>query len=302
MDQAHSFSPPRLPGLAFHAVGLLLILIAVGIMVSLASEDLSSLDSVLLLVASILLSAFFPVLAYRLFALLQSEYRVGREGLFIRWGLRQIQLPHDRIVDSALAAEIEEVPTLPRWRWPGAFVGRIQNEELGEVEYLASQSSGLVLIGTLDRVYILSPENPAEFLARLRSDSERGSLQPGRFFSVEPSSVFSQAWAEPGLRWLLIAGAALALLLFVLVGLLIQDRQTLALGFDPLLRTRESVAAAQLYLLPALNLTIFMGNLLLGLILFRERQGAIFARLLWAGSLVSALLFAAALLFIVGAS
>ncbi len=298
MSVNQSFSPPRMAGIAFHSVGLLAVLAAVGTMVTIASENLSGLNSVLLLVASILLAVLFPVLAYRLFALLQSEYRVGRDGLYIRWGLRQLQLPHDLIVDSALASELEQAPTMPRWRWPGSLVGLTQDEELGAVEYMASQSQDLILIGTLDRVYAISPNDARNFLAQLRSESERGSLSKGRMISVEPSSIFSQAWADRAIRGLISAGALLAMALFVLVGIVIQGRATISLGFDPLVRPGDAVAAVQLYLLPSLNLVFFMGDLLLGLILFREEGGSLLARLVWASSLLSALLFGGAVLFI----
>jgi hypothetical protein len=53
----------------------------------------------------------------------------------------------------------------------------------------------------------------------------------------------------------------------------------------------------QLFLLPALNLALFIGGLLLGLILYREQSLGWLARLVWGGSLLSAALFLGAILF-----
>jgi hypothetical protein len=296
------FSPPRMRGIAFHSLSLLIILIGVGLMVGSASEDLSGLTSVILLIASIFLAAFFPILAYRLYALIQSEYRISRDGLYIRWGLRQVQLPHDQILDNARAADIEHMPALPRWRWFGSVLGLVQDPDLGKIEYLASQAADLVLIGTMERTYIISPDNANQFIAKLRDESERGSLEAGQFISIEPSSVFSQAWAEKHLRSILIAGGISSLLLFVLAGFLIQGRASIVFGFDAVAGSREVVTAAQLYLLPALNLAFYLGNFLMGLLLFREKQGSFLTRFVWTSSLVSAILFGAAIMFIVGNS
>lgn len=294
------YHAPRVGGIAIHSVALIVILTAVGVMVTLASENLAALESVLLLVSSVLLALLFPFIAYRFYALLQSEYAVGREGLVLRWGLRQIRLPHEMIVDAILANDLADVPAMPRWRWPGSVLGKIEDEELGTIEFMASDIHKLLFIGTLDRVYAISPENPAEFLMALREASEQGSLEKGSIISVEANFVLSQAWAEKIVRALLISGALLALSLLLVVGIVLQNRETISLGFSALAQPEAPVAAAQLYLLPALNIVIYMGNLLLGLVLYREGEGGEMAKLLWASSLLSGLLFLAAILFIAG--
>ena len=298
MSEWTRYQAPRIRGIAVQGVALIVILGAVGVMVTVASENLAALQSVLLLVASVLLSLIFPLLAYRFYALLQSEYAIGREGLVLRWGLRQIRLPHEVILDTISAEDMLEMPSLPRWRWPGSVMGKIKDDELGSIEYLASDIDKLVFIGTLDRVYAISPENPDEFLATLREASEQGSLKTGKIISVEASFVLSQAWAEKSVRTLLLAGALLALSLLVVVGIVLQGRESISLGFSALALPEKPVAAAQLYLLPALNIVIYMGNFLLGLVLYREGDEGVMAKLLWASSVFTGLLFLAAILFI----
>lgn len=294
------YHAPRVSGIVIHSVALLAILIAVGVMVTLASENLAALQSVLLLVGSVLLALIFPLIAYRFYALLQSEYAVGREGLVLRWGLRQIRLPHEMILDTISANDMVDVPNMPRWRWPGSVLGKIEDEELGTIEFMASDINKLIFIGTLDRVYAISPENPSGFLSALREASEQGSLEKGRLISVEANFVFSEAWAEKTNRALLLSGALLALSLLVVVGIVLQGRESISLGFSALAQPEAPVAAAQLYLLPALNIVIYMGNLLLGLVLYREGEGSVMAKLLWVSSLLTGLLFLAAILFIAG--
>ena len=142
MDDWIPFRPPKLAGAALQGSVLLALMAAIGVMVTAATEGTAGPQTVLLLVAAVLLSLLVPLFAYRLYALIQADYSVGREGLRLRWGLRQVRLPHELIVDNALGEELERLPELPRWRWPGSVLGRIQDEELGEVEYLSAQRKG----------------------------------------------------------------------------------------------------------------------------------------------------------------
>lgn len=299
MSEWNSYQVPRRRGLILNGILLIGISITVGLMVTVASENPAGLQSVLLLATSLILAAIFPVLAYRLYALIQSEYSIGREGIRLRWGMRQLRLPHEMIVDNVLGDDLAERPQLPQWRWPGNLVGKIDDEELGLIEYLASDPEKLVFIGTLDRVYAISPENPNEFLTSLRNEAERGELEKGRIISVEPSFVLSEAWAEKNVRIILITGAALALALLIGVGIFIQGRDVISLGFTALGQADVPVISTQLYLLPAINIVIYMGNLLLGLVLFREKNMGLLAKLIWATSLLTNALFFAAVIFIV---
>jgi hypothetical protein len=51
--------------------------------------------------------------------------------------------------------------------------------------------------------------------------------------------------------------------------------------------------------LPTINIVIYMGNLLLGLVLYREKNLGVMAKLIWASSLLTSVLFFAAVIFIV---
>ena len=298
MSEWTRFLAPRIRGIVVHSLALIAILTAVSVMVTIASENLAALESVLLLIASVVLSLVFPIFAYRFYALLQSEYAIGREGLVLRWGLRQVRLPHEMILDSIVVSDLVNVPAMPRWRWPGSVLGKIEDEELGSIEFMAADISKLVFIGTLDRVYAISPESPAEFLHALRDASERGSLEKGKIISVEASFVLSQAWAEKTVRILLLSGALLALSQLVVAGIVLQGRADISLGFTAQALPKAPVIAAQLYLLPVLNIVIYMGNFLLGLVLYREGDKGLMAKLIWASSLLSGLLFMAAILYI----
>lgn len=296
MESLTRFDPPRRRGLAIHFGALAVCVTAVISLLFFASAQPTALTSVLLLIGALLFSLPLPLLFYRLYALLQSGYWFGREGVRLRWGLRQIDLPHDAIVDVAHADELENPIHLPRWSWPGSVAGEVKDPELGLLEFLSSEKEGLVLLGTKNRVYVISPNDPQKFLDLYKQESERGSLRPFRSRSISPSFVLVEAWEQPRARQLLVAGAALALGLLLLVGILVPGLPSVSLRFSADGLPLPAVAALQLFLLPALNMFFYVGNLFFGLLFFREPKGLNFSYLLWASSLFTNLLFLGAVL------
>lgn len=298
MSEWIRFQAPKRRGIMLHLSILFVLSLLIGLMLIVASESPPGLLAVFLLIASVLLSLLLPVFSYRLYALLRSEYSLSRAGLRIRWGLRQIDLPHELILDVALAEELHSLPAAPRWSWPGSILGITEDEELGPVEYIASRSEGMLLVGTVQRVYVISPEKPGDFLAVYHREAERGSLVELKASSVMPSFVLSQAWQELPVRRLLLAGAGLAVALLLLVGFIAPGLEGISLGFDSSGAPLEAVTGTQLFLLPALNLAFFFANLLLGLILYRESKNTLLARLVWGSSLLSGVLFLGAIAII----
>jgi hypothetical protein len=291
------FDPPRGKGLGLNISALLLDFVLLLSLLFIAVNQPPGLFVVLALLGALVLSLPLPILLYRLYSLWQSGYWVGREGIRLRWGLRLIDLPYDAILDVARADELEQVLTLPRWNWPGSVVGDVDNADLGQIEFLASDPGKLVVIGTKERVYAISPEQPQEFVFAYKQDSERGSLRPMIARSEQPIFVLVEAWAEPQIRRLLLAGGAFALGLLILVGILAPNLEAVSLGFAASGEPLPAVAGVQLFLLPALNLFFYMGNFILGLLFFRETKGVHISRLLWGSSLALSVFYLGAVLF-----
>ncbi|MEX1071966.1 MAG: PH domain-containing protein [Anaerolineales bacterium] len=297
MEAPIRFDPPRRRGGLLHVAALLLCAaLAIG-MLTLATLRPTGIAVILLLVGATLFSLPLPVLFYRLYALTQSGYWVGRDGLRLRWGLRLVDLPRAAIVDVARREELEHTIPLPRWAWPGSIMGSVQHEELGTVEFLASEKNEQVLLGTKERVYVISPRNAQNFVEVYKRESERGSLRALKARSVSPSFVLVEAWQQSQVRRLFIAGALLALALLLLVGVLGPSLETVTLGFGADGLPLSPVAGLQLFLLPALNLFFYVGNLFLGLLFFREAKGLSFSYILWGSSLLTSVFFLGAVLF-----
>lgn len=291
------FSPPRRRGLLIYLGGMLVALILVTILLGAAVSQEPGLPVILLVLGAFLIALPIPFALYRLYALLRSGYWLGRNGLRLRWGLRFIDMPYDQIVDVARVEELENPLELPPWAWFGSLMGQRNDAELGKLEFMASDPANLVLLGTAEGVYVISPADPQDFVAVYKRESERGSLRPIPARSVLPSFVLAEAWAEPRVPALLVAGAVLALSLLVLVGVLSPQLEAISLGFAADGKPLEPVAGVQLFLLPALNLFFYMGNFVMGLLFYREPQGIRFSSILWASSLFTSLLFLAAILF-----
>lgn len=75
--------------------------------------------------------------------------------------------------------EVRELPPGTRfWRLVGSggflgHFGTFRNSDLGSVRMYATRSDGRVLVATDDRKYVVTPANPAEFLAEVRGRMER---------------------------------------------------------------------------------------------------------------------------------
>lgn len=286
-----SIPVPRTRGVLLHVAGIVFSGALVAVLLTSVGLVGPGLSLILVLLGSLLFGAVLAVLVYHLYALMQSGYWLGRAGLRLRWGLRQVAIPFSAILDVAAMDELETPIQLPRWSWPGSVIGTSQDSELGKVEFMAARKEGLVVVGTADQVFVISPEDAAQFLGLYHSQVERGAIQAMRSQSVAPSFVLAQAWAQPDLRRLLLIGAGLVVALLALVGVLAPRLGSVPLGFGPDGLALEPVPASQIFLLPALNLLFYLGNLLVGLMLYREGEAAHFTRLMWGASLFTSFLF-----------
>ncbi len=291
VDEAVVFEPPRRRGAVFHLFAIVVLAaLAAWSFSSATRTPLGPLFLFYLLVAT-LLALPLPLLVYRLDALRRSRYRMERNGLRLRWGLRAEDIPMDRVLWVRSAAELEAPLELPRPRWPGAVLGVRHHAGLGAVEFMASEEEDLVLIGTAQRVFAISPGDAKGFLRAFQTQTELGSLSPIRAFSAYPTFLLAELWAARPARWLLLGGLTLSLAMFVWVGIAIPNLETIRFGPPLGGAPPDPVSPAQLFLLPVINLVFFLANFVLA-IYFQRRDGRRpLSYVLWGSSLLTALLF-----------
>jgi hypothetical protein len=290
MSNFFEFYPSRRRGLLFHGVMILVLGAASVLLFVLGLDPQSGLPvrtgGLLLMMLSLVLFAPLVWLAYRAYSLARASYRLERDGLRLRWGLRAEDIPLPEVEWVRRSTDLAASLPLPALRWPGALLGTVNAADLGPVEYLASSAENLVLIATPRRIYAVSPENPEAFLRAFQKTLELGSLSPLEPASVLPAAYLAQIWSEKAPRSLLLVGFALNLLLLVGVSLLISRASGLTTGEE----------GSALLLLPILGAFTYVVDLAVGMFFYRHENQRPIAYLVWASSALTGILLIAAVL------
>jgi hypothetical protein len=293
----YQFSPARRTGLPLHVTAVLLLAGGGGSAIWLATQQQVGANFVLLILLALVVLAPLPLVAYRGYALLTARYSIERDGLRLRWGLRAEDIPLPEIEWVRPASDLAFDLPQPRLSWPGAVLGSLNVKDFGPVEYLAS-SKDVLLVATRQRVYAISPADPAGFVRAFQNATEMGSLTPIDSFSSRPVVFLHHVWDDRIVRWLVISGLLLAGLVFVMVSLLIPTRSTVSLGFTASGQPVEPVPAVQLLLLPILGAMTFVINLIGGVYFYRSEERRPVAYILFASTILTSILLLAAVVFI----
>jgi len=298
MNDTHAFTPPQRNGTLFQAgaIALLIGATAWGLWKA-TSAQVGPIFLLYLLPALIAVPAV-PILAYRLYILRNASYHISRDDLRIQWGLRIERIPADAILWVRPAADLRIPLQLPLLHWPGSILGIRRLPDGRPVEFLASQANTLILIGTAQRVYAISPANPQEFIQIYQRFFELGSLNPVEPESSYPGFLFARVWGTFPARFSLVFGALVNLILPIW-GILAVPRHThISLGFTPSGLPREPLPSIQLMFIPVFSIFIYLTNGTLGLFFYRSRSSRPWAYLLWLTSDLTATLFLMAVYFI----
>ncbi len=105
MNNENTFRPPRRRGLIFQIGAALVFFGAGGLTFWLSMEQQVGLYFIVFLLVSLLFLAPVPLIIYRAIALGRATYRLEREGLRLRWGLRAEDIPLNTIEWVRPAAE-----------------------------------------------------------------------------------------------------------------------------------------------------------------------------------------------------
>jgi hypothetical protein len=300
MTDQQVFRPPRNHGLILH-VGIFL-LVAAGIVALMIQIFLRPVgwSLVLYLVGSLLLIALLPFIAYRGYALLHASYTIERDGLRIRWGLRSEDVPLTEVLWVREASDLVVPLRLPRFSLPGAILGESNHQELGRLEFIASDASSLVIVSTFNKTLILSPEDAADFTRCFQRVIEMGSLAPISAHTAVPAAFFSQVFKDKLGRVLVPVSAALAILLLLVTSLLIPFKELVPLRYDRTGQPLEAVASSRLLLLPVIGVLMNLADLIGGFYAYRKPDSQTIAYFLWAAGIVTSLLLLLAVVLLTG--
>jgi Bacterial PH domain len=301
VDEKFDYYPPYSLGLIFHITLIALLIFAGFWSLWQASNAAIGPLFLLYLLPGCVALVGVPILGYRAYALWRAAYMVEIGGIRLRWGLREEDIPMDTVQWVRLAEEMDPSLPLPFLRWPGAVLGTQRLPDGTQVEYLAASAKELVMIGTPERVFAVSPSVSGEFLQTCKRMAEFASLASIPPRSAYPSFLIARVWAERPARALLITGLILTILLLVLVSLVIPSRQVVSLGYTLGATQAEGVPAVQLLLLPVISGFFYLAQMLLGLYFFRREAESVLAYLMWGSCVLTGILFLAALFFVLNA-
>jgi hypothetical protein len=294
-----SFPPSRQRGLLVHGV----IVVALAALVVWAFWNLTRapVGPAIVIYLLVLLATLppLPFFSYRAFSLLRADYVLDRDSLAFYWGLRVEDIPLTDIEWIRPAADLTSPLRPPTFGLPGGLLGLTRHPDLGMIEFIASGTKDLLVVATAKRMYAISPENAAAFLATFRRATELGSLLPAEPVSQYPSFLLARAWENLAARFLWLSGLLINLGLVAWVTFLIPAVSRVTLGFDPLGAPLEAVPSVRLILLPLLSALLFVTGLITGLFMYRNEKQRPLAVIVWASSTLTSLLFLLAVLFIV---
>jgi hypothetical protein len=298
MNDGH-FPPKKRLGILLHLVVLLgLGTLSIWGMLNLTRSQVGP-NFIIFLLDSIFAFLPIPLFAYRAYALWRADYILDRDSLEIRWGLRDEDIPLTNIEWVRPVSDLTTPLPLPWLPLPGAILGLRRHPDLGVVEFIASSTKNLLLVGTARRVYAISPANATEFVRTFARIIEMGSLIPAEPKSIFPSFIFTRAWEQTIVRFLWLTGIFLNVGLVIWVSLMIPGIDQVSLGFTPSGAPFPPSPAIQLIILPIVSTFLFISGLIAGLYYYRWDDHRVLAASLWASSALTSLLFLLALLFVV---
>ena len=184
---------------------------------------------------------------------------------------------------------------LPWLRWPGSLTGSRKVPELGLVEFMSADLGHTLLVATPEKVFAISPQDTGDFMALFRQINEMGSLTPLEAQSVYPTLLIGHVWEDRRARRLVIVSFLIGLMLLAVDAIAVTR-----LDVIPWIGAEATAPAERLLLLPVLDGLIWLGNLVMGALLFpRGGDMPLAAYILWGTSAVTGLLLLiSSLLFI----
>ncbi len=301
MIDSLSFYPPHRFGLVTQIAALLLLIIIGALGLRQTVQSPIGPGFLLSLIPVLLAFILIPLMSYRAYSLWRASYLLERDGIYLRWGLREEIIPMDLITWVRTEENLDTNLPRPWFRWPGAILGVRTMPDGTSIEYLAAQSNQLIIISAAERLFAISPSNPEEFMLAYHRFAELGSLTPLTARSAYPANLIRRIWRSPSARYLLLGGFLVSILVLVLASLYIPNLTTVSLRLNQGGSPTEMLPSVYLLLLPVLNGVLFSTSVFLGMYVFRSDELRTLAYLLWGSGLFTAILFLISVLFVIRA-
>ena len=281
MSTEQTLTPAQHPGVVFQIAMAGIFALGAGALYYQAALLPIGTTFLIVLVAAVLTTLPVPFLLYGAYALRRAAYTITRDKITLQWGWWVEEIPMAQVQWAQTPAGLEAPLPLPRLRGPGMVTG-VRTTGQGTYTFMAADTSRLVVIATTSGWYVISPENPREFLEAFRRAAEQGSLEPAAARSQRPSRWLSTIWQDRWARSLLLTAWLFSLLAFIWSNLAASGQLFPPAAPAPNAVVRAVLLAIAAWLAQGLNLG-------LGLFAYQSPQRRAMAYLLWlAGALAAA--------------
>ncbi len=296
------FVPAKRTGILFHIAAFLIFLVLAFFSLRMVIQAFTSSNFLLYLVPLLLSVGVLAALTYQFFTIYSAYYSIDRDAIQLHWGFRFERILINDILWIQAAPELSPPISLPKIHIPGYISGSHRLPDNRTIEIMATNHIDLIFIATINRVLAVSPSNPKAFLNTYLRFLELGSFSQEGSQSVYPNYLLAwvrrQVWSDIPARVLITTNLLLNIGLIIGISMMIQSREAIHLGFQANGNPGEFVPANQLILLPIINSSFIIFDLLLGLYFFRNNGAKPLSYLLWAASIFTSFLFIISLVLI----
>ena len=287
--QVYSYPPAREKGTLFFSAVLLVLLPIEIFLIHTLTEKEFGLGYFLLLMAAGILAVPAAFLIYRFYSLLFSSYEFERNSLTIRWGKRNEVIPLNAIEWIRTPQEMPyEVPwsVLPM---PGAYLGTVENSYYGKFEFLASDTSKMLFLGTAKCIFVISPENPSAFMNGFERILQLGSLSETNWETVRPANWIIEMWKNKiGRRSIIIMSSLLAVL-FLWVGFRFKYKANVTMQFSASGMAQEVLPVSNIIVIPILAAVTFIALTVLGGKIHQNEKQTKIGEIIWVSGIAAVL-------------
>ncbi len=288
------FLPPKTKALVINSIlAVLLILIILFFLVYASYIGEGWLAIVFIALGLLLLVPLF-VTIYRIFTIITTNYRLTRDALEIKWGLRRELIPLREIEWVHPVSDFQTPLPLPYGKIRASFYDEIDINGLGKTLFVATKPDQMVLIKLSKAYIVLSPEDKEAFTQTFIELSQMGSLESPEAESEDLKMLWRRVIEDKKAKNLLIL-TAVSLFVLIAMAVVIVAIDTPVVWVDMI-----PVPPTRLFLLALLGLLFSLLNTIFALFLYlQERSGKAIVYLILAWSVLTNLVLSFAMLFMV---
>lgn len=300
-----NFKLPKTLGLLLGALALIGLASLAGLSLFMLMNAALSLWLVLWVFLPLVCVPLVAMIAYRLYGLLTANYRLDRNGLYIRWGFSEERLPIGSIESVSHIDRHSIEGAYPRtFRWPGLVIGRGSLLDGSRLEFFSSAGMDDMLLVRSDHgAFAITPRLVDDFLKHFQTALRSGSLEQWEHYSRRPQFVLARLWADRWARTFILIGALLPLLLLAFLAAQAPGLPPqVPFGFDAAGMPETFAPPARLLLLPLSAGLCWMTDLVLGWWSYRHIEHRVLAYVMWGFSILVGGLFWGATLHLLAAA